>query len=669
VGSIKLIKGFEKIAAGEVIERPASVVKELVENALDAGATHITINLEKAGKALIQIIDDGCGIPNEELEIAFLRHTSSKIDSAEDLDQLHTLGFRGEALASIAAVSQIEIISRPANQATGARLILNGGKKETLEECGAPIGTNLQIRNLFFNLPVRQKFLRSDRIELGHISDVVSRYTLAYPMVHFKLIHNSLVLLNAPEWIPPNNSTEDLVVSQKSKKPPLPAYLNAIQNIYGKNVTDQLLPIEYSDEQLQLFGYLGHPTIARSEKSAASLFVNQRLVIHQGIADIVENSYRDYLMRQKYPFYILFIQINPNQVDFNIHPSKKIVKFLDEDRFLQHLQQQLQYIVNKSFNESRILPQNSQPTEHPSIAVPIDTWTARPSQTIEYGGPTSKPTIRTESEKTPVGDFGRPHKERPDSKSLKMDTDAQIRQPAKKVQTTLYTSDSAIIPTSGVDQSKEFPNEDNIVQSDTIPTRQLPAIRFLNAAGQAGETYLVFQNNEGLIIFDQHAVDERINYERVQELLKKDRVPVQKLLIPIKMDVATHEVDFVQEAATELLPYGFEVEHFGGTSFLIRSIPAFIKNANQPLLIADMCREILMMGRNKSLAELKREIVQYMACHKSIRAGDPIWNRERVRRLIAELDDMQNPHHCAHGRPTYISITFAELEKLFHRKV
>jgi DNA mismatch repair protein MutL len=222
MGKIQLIKGFEKIAAGEIIERPASVVKELLENSLDANAIHITIIIEQAGKTLIQIIDDGNGIDPEDVEIAFLPHTSSKIKSADELDKIHTLGFRGEALPSIAAVSQIETVTRTSNHTTGKKYVLNEGKKVSLEDCGAPVGTNLQVKNLFFNLPVRRKFLRSDRIELGHITDIVSRYILAYPNVHFKLTHNGLVLLNAPEWIPSRSYTGKFVSAFPSDRIKLP---------------------------------------------------------------------------------------------------------------------------------------------------------------------------------------------------------------------------------------------------------------------------------------------------------------------------------------------------------------------------------------------------------------------------------------------------------------
>jgi DNA mismatch repair protein MutL len=668
MGKIALIQGFEKIAAGEVIERPASVVKELVENAIDAKAIHITINIEKAGKALIQIIDDGTGIAPDDIEIAFQRHTSSKISTADDLDKLNTLGFRGEALASIAAVSELEIISRIPNLPTGMKLQLVEGKKISLDECGAPVGTNLQIKNLFFNLPVRQKFLRSDRIELGHISDIISRYTLAYPHIHFKLVHNGLVLLNAPEWVSP---TDETITDNTKQKLPLDAYGHAIQNIYGKKTLDQMIPIEFSDDEINLYGYIGLPDVARSERVASSLFVNQRLVVNQGIADIMENAYRDYLMRQKYPFYVLFVDVPPASVDFNVHPSKKIVKFVQEDQFMERLQVLITDLVKSKFKKA-LQTNNSQTNNGRSIETVMDYWTPATPPPLPQKTEKADSTKNTHNN-IPNRQNSQSRKITPYNETFKSGSRPSL--PIKKTQRTLLSENQT---TSDKEQVKEINSmsstienqkEDNLFSSDAILTRQLPPLKFLNTVGQAGETYLIFQNEQGLVIIDQHAADERINYEKVQQLMTQQAVPIQKLVVPIKMEIAAPDVEFVKEASPQLIPYGFEIDHFGGTTFLIRSIPAFIKNANQPLLITDMCHQILTMGKNRSLSEIKREIIQYMACHKSIRAGDPIWTRERVRKLILELDKMDNPHHCAHGRPTYISITFEELEKMFHRRL
>ncbi len=358
MGKVGLIQGFEKIAAGEVIERPASVVKELVENSLDANAIHITLNIEGAGKNLIQIIDDGTGIEPEDVEVIFQHHYSSKIHSAEELENIETLGFRGEALASIAAVSQIELITRTQDNPVGYRLLLNAGQRESLEQCGAPIGTSLKIKNLFYNLPVRKKFLHSDKVELGHISDIVSRYALAYPQVHFKLIHNDLTLINSAEWVDPNNvqgsEAPEALVSRRAQILPIKAYAQAIQNIYGKRVIEQMIPLDFSEGDFKISGYIGMPEIARSERAAASLFVNKRLVINQKINEIVEECYRDFIMRQKYPFYILMIDLPPNQVDFNVHPTKRMVKFLQEQEFMVKFQGIMQNIIREQFKANRI---------------------------------------------------------------------------------------------------------------------------------------------------------------------------------------------------------------------------------------------------------------------------------------------------------------------------
>ncbi|MHA1744872.1 MAG: DNA mismatch repair endonuclease MutL, partial [Promethearchaeota archaeon] len=318
------IVGYAKIAAGEVIERPASVVKELLENAIDAEASQIFITLGNAGKDLIEILDNGNGIPEDDMEIAFQRYTSSKIQNADQLEEIESLGFRGEALASIAAVSQIEIISRPASQPYAICLELYEGKLESKEQRGSPQGTTIKIKNLFFNLPVRQKFLRTNRVELGHITDVITRYSLAYPLIHFKLIHNGLTLINSPAW---KSSTPPPHKPNSEQTLPIEAYGYSLQTIYGKKITSQMIPVEYADLDVKLFGYFGLPGVARSEKGAASIFVNNRLVTNKMISGVIIDAYKDYLMKHRYPFFVIFIEVSPKTVDFNVHPSKKIVKF------------------------------------------------------------------------------------------------------------------------------------------------------------------------------------------------------------------------------------------------------------------------------------------------------------------------------------------------------
>ena len=655
---IHLIEGYSKIAAGEVIERPASVVKELLENALDAEADQIFITIENAGKDLIQIQDNGKGINEDDMEIAFQSHTSSKIKSADELDNLHTLGFRGEALASIAAISQIEIISHPAHQDYGKKLEISEGIIKNNEQCGAPIGTAIKIANLFFNLPVRKKFMRSNRVELGHITDILTRYSLAYPKVHFKLIHNSVVIINSPAWSDQNNN------EGKNKLNP---YKFAIQTIYGKNVSNNLMPIHFNDGNIKLDGFIGSPEISRSDKGAASLFVNKRLVSNNKISQLIINSYKDYLMRNRFPFYIIYIDVPPNKVDFNIHPSKKTVKFEDETKFLVDLQIIIDDLIKTGFKQYHTKMNESDKRSSKTSETIMDYWTPSNPKIIE---PDVSKTHHismdyTKSRKTTV-----PQKS---SKSTNI--------PSSKKKKTLRTTQShfkigkgASKQSNSLDMSvknKKNPSISSQLNSTIIKPKidvtQLPPLQILNNGIQAGKNYLIFQNDDELVIIDQHAAHERINYEKVQQIYKSKTIPVQNLLIPLKMEVSPNETEFVKEAILEMKKYGFELEHFGKNTFIIRSIPVFINMRSNETLIKDMCMEILRLGREQSFSEKKREILQYMGCHQSIRAGDEIWDEGRIRKLIKQLDSCENPHACAHGRPVYIKISFKELDKWFHR--
>ncbi|MHA1673766.1 MAG: DNA mismatch repair endonuclease MutL [Promethearchaeota archaeon] len=704
---IKLIDGYEKIAAGEVIERPASVVKELVENSMDAGATQIFITITNAGKDLIQITDNGCGIDELEMEFAFKSHTSSKIDSADQLDSITTLGFRGEALASISAVSQIEMISRPAAQDHGINLQLVPGTPPQINPCGAPLGTTIKIKNIFYNLPVRQKFLRSNRIELGHITDVITRYSLAYPLIHFKLEHNGLMLINSPQWRGTIAISDPNIIDVSNiTKDVLDAYGFAIQNIYGKKIMKHLIPVQFVEHNFSFFGYIGHPEIARSEKKAASLFVNHRLITNAEIFQIVSEAYKDFLMRHKYPFFILFLQVSPATVDFNVHPTKKIVKFVDEAKFFLDLQLSLSRIVKQQLQS--VYRKNNQaiPEGKSYQKTAMDYWTPQstskdqtkvqrqnqPQDVPLTQDPKTMPSISVDdllqsavkpssppstSSTSSTSRSSSTQKTRPPSSTESRKKPSLVSKPnsSQKSLPGVRTPKSRSVPPVQThfalgksDKKMGESASESSVASPFLSVQNLPPLFLLNNGIQAGDKYLIFHNEGNLIMIDQHAAHERINYERVQKWERQEKVPVQKLILPIKMDVPPHEVDFIKAAIDDISAYGFEMEHFGANTFVLRSIPSILKpDVNSQQLVIDLCLEILHMGKERSLSEMKREILQYMGCHKSITAGDTIWDQATLRKLIRDLDACENPHHCAHGRPTYIKIPFEDIDKWFHR--
>jgi DNA mismatch repair protein MutL len=658
MGRIALIDGYQKIAAGEIIERPASVVKELLENALDANADQIFLKIEKSGKHLIEISDNGAGIEENDVGIAFERHTSSKIQSADQLGEIESLGFRGEALFSIAAVSQIELITRPKSQSYAINLHLNAGKQESLDKSGGAIGTTIKVKNLFFNLPVRQKFLKSDKAELGHITDILCRYSLAYPLVHFKLMHNGLNLINSPRYS--IKTSEKKTLEKSSGVSPLPpeAYLHAIQTIYGKKISDKMTSISFVDENHSIFGHIGHPDIGRSERGAASLFVNDRLVSNKAIAKVIENAYRDYLMRNRYPFYVLFISVPFSQVDFNVHPTKKIVKFVDEANFFSSLQMVLKKLISQKFQsgyESKV--EKSEREQSLITASFSDKSSSQPQQMPNNN--------RIETKTSPVLSIPKnSQRSLPTNQGSKKVTQSRF----KFEQVPKHSKKAENMGTGG----RKLPTSEHSVQvnltSIPIQVKNLPSFQLLNNGIQAGDLYLIFQTDDGLLLIDQHAADERINYEKVKNELSKSKIQIQQLLSPIKFDVALNEVEFVKDAVDKIKNYGIELEHFGGRTFVIRTIPVFIQNITNSSLIVDLCLEILKMGKEQSFSNLKRDLIQYIGCHMSIRAGDDLWDRKKIMKLISTLDQCENPHHCAHGRPTYIKISFKDLEKQFHRR-
>ncbi len=468
--------------------------------------------------------------------------------------------------------------------------------------------------------------------------------------------------------------------------------------------------MDYVEHNFSFFGYIGHPEIARSERKASSLFVNHRLITNTEIFQIVSEAYKDFLMRHKYPFFILFLQVSPATVDFNIHPTKKIVKFVDEAKFFVELQlslsrivkQQLQSIFRKNNQaipegksyqktamdywtpqsttkdqtkaQAQHQPQDAHLTQDPKTmpSISVDDLlqsAVKPSSTPSIPSTSTSSTSTSRSFSTQTS---RPHssigsRKKPSLVSKPISSQKSlpgVRSPESRSAPPVQTHFALGKSDKGGGKS----TSESSVTSPFLSVQNLPPLFLLNNGIQAGDNYLIFHNEGDLIMIDQHAAHERINYERVQKWERQEKVPIQKLILPIKMDVPPHEVDFITAAIDDIRAYGFELEHFGANTFVLRSIPAILKpDVQSQQLVIDLCLEILRMGKERSLSEMKREILQYMGCHKSIRAGDTIWDQATLKKLIRDLDACENPHHCAHGRPTYIKIPYEDIDKWFHR--
>ncbi|MFX1387786.1 MAG: DNA mismatch repair endonuclease MutL [Promethearchaeota archaeon] len=619
VSKIEKIVDAEKIAAGEVVDRPANIVKELIENSIDAQASEIRIIVKRAGKSLIQVIDNGIGIPSEDIEIAFERHTSSKIRSIKDLEKLSTLGFRGEALASIAAVSKVNIISRVEFEEKGIHLYIEGGKIVDKKIVSCAVGTNIQVKNLFYNLPARQKFLKTDATELGHITDILQRYSLAYPKLHFIYRHNDLDILNCP-------GLNDLKTT--------------VFHIYGKKIAKFMESFDYTEDDIKfrIHGLLGHPQIAKNNRSYSSLFINQRYIISDVLFRAINEAYQGILMVSKYPFFIIFLELDPSVIDFNVHPKKLHVRFEREDA-----------VYNKIYNVIQRFVQ--------------DKFIIKEAKYIS----------------TELEEFI-PKKERESLQFTK-----QLEEVQEKAAKYEETSQEEI---KILEESVQLSLSDQIIkeQFDTkippemflrgkyIIAKNFPKLRLISHTGQlSNKTYVVLEginenNEEGLFILDQHAASERINKEKFLEAYETSKMSKQKLISALKIDVSPSEKIFLEANLHEIRKLGFNFDHFGGNTFILREIPIIMGKVPDINIIKEIISDVSNIGKDKSFVEVKEEIINYLSCHKSIRGGDDLSLKD-IRNLLFELSQCKDSYHCAHGRPTLRFFSFKELDKLFKRIV
>jgi len=613
---IRKIIEAEKIAAGEVVERPANIVKELIENSIDAGAKEIRVIIKKAGKSLIHVIDDGVGISPEDIEIAFERHTSSKIRSIEDLDTLSTLGFRGEALASIAAVSQVEIVSRSEENERGVQLIIEGGKVKEKNEVSCQVGTNIKVKNIFYNIPARQKFLKKDSTELSHITDFIQRYSLAFPELHFIYRHNDLDILNCP-------AKNDLKTT--------------VFHIYGKNIAKFMEPFNYVEEDslIKIKGLLGHPQISKKNRNYSSLFINNRYVISDVLFRAIKEAYEGTLMISKYPFFVIFLDLNPSVVDFNVHPKKLHVRFEKEDFLYNRV-----YNIIRSFVESNFIK-----NEAKYISTELDPYIQ-----------TNKQELAKEGKKfDEIQDI----EENP-SKPVKL-----IKREIEKIEESVQLNlmDQVI---------KKKDGSESYLRGKYIISKNFPKIRLISSTGQlSNKTYIILEGindtkEEGIFILDQHAAAERITKEKLLNDYESVKGRKQKLIQPLNIDVSPSDRVFLEDNLQEIKKLGFHFEHFGGNTFILREIPTIMNKLLDVNIIKEIISDITEIGKDRSFKEVKEKIINYLACHRSIRGGDDL-SLTDIRKLLMELAECEDSYHCAHGRPTLRFISYKELDKLFKR--
>ncbi len=686
---------IDKIAAGEVIERPASIVKELVENAIDAGATSVTVEIKEGGISLIRIMDNGCGIAHEEVRSAFLRHSTSKINSVEDLSHISSLGFRGEALSSIAAVTQTELITKTAEEELGTRYVIEGGKEISIEETGAPNGTTFLVRQLFYNVPARRKFLKTPMTEAGHVQDLLMHLALSHPEVAFIFL---------------NNGQEKLRTSGSGK------LKDVIYNVYGRDVAANLLDIDYEKGGLRITGYLGKPVITRGNRNFENFFVNGRYVKSPMISKSLEDAYRDFTMQHKFPFAVLHFHVDGEQIDVNVHPTKMELRF--------QRQQDVYNTVFEGVHRRLLEPELIQQADVPD---PVASGTEKEAEDRK---PKASPFLLKPRASGNVPEKVRPadSQDIPEKKEVR-DEDYFIRKMRERVMAYHNRASSAeVSDKSGIYRQEE--QADRIREAavynaqtaenrtgDTEPSRTAEtasravetASRAVETAsrtaetdsskaekpaqekprqldlfeenflkrdvrakykliGQVFDTYWLVQYQDSLYIIDQHAAHERVLYERTLKGMKTREFTSQYLSPPIILSLSMQEAELLEANMDRFKRIGFEIEPFGGEEYAVRAVPDNLFGIAKKELLIEMLDDLADGISTTMTPELIDEKVASMSCKAAVKGNNHL-SAQEVDALIGELLTLDNPYHCPHGRPTIIAMTKRELEKKFKRIV
>ena len=626
---------IDKIAAGEVVERPSSVVKELVENAIDAKATAVTVEIKEGGISFIRITDNGCGIEKKQVPIAFLRHSTSKIRSVEDLLSIHSLGFRGEALSSIAAVSQVELITKTYDELTGTRYVIEGSKEVENEEIGAPEGTTFIVRNLFYNVPARRKFLKTAQTEAGYISDLMERMALSHPDVSFKFINNGQTKLHTSG----NGNEKDL-----------------IYHIYGRDITSAVLKVEHETELFKLRGFIGKPIISRGNRNYENYFINGRYIKSALIAKSIEEAYKGFMMQHQYPFCVLYFEMNSDLLDVNVHPTKMELRFSQNEEIYRSLFE----IIRNTISHRDFIP------EVPVQEEKIETIPSVPKHTPEpFEIKRRNQEAFFEKMKQTNASPLTVQEENLFAKSVS-ETDTE------KVTDNLTESDMGIIlDTKEVLHAESSDaaivyEQQNLEQLDShFLTKD--ARKKHKIIGQLFDTYWLIEYEDKLFIIDQHAAHEKVLYERTMKKISDKNFSSQTISPPIILTLSNDEVQALETYAEQLSTFGYEIEPFGGKEYAITAIPADFTDIDMKTMFIEMLDDFANIS-GRDAPNLIMEKAASMSCKAAVKGNNHL-SRPEIEALIDELLELDNPYNCPHGRPTIISMTKYEIEKKFRRIV
>lgn len=660
---------INQIAAGEVVERPMAVVKELIENAIDAKASAVTVEIADGGKALIRITDNGSGIAADDIELAFLPHATSKIQNVEDLLAVSSLGFRGEALASIAAVSQLEMVTKTRDALMGTRYRIEGGDKKEIENVGCPDGTTFLVRNLFYNTPARLKFLKTSQTEAGYISGLVERMALSHPDIAFRFINQKQNRLSTSG----NGNLKDV-----------------IYHIYGREVTSNLIEVQSREVFCTLSGYIGKPVISRGNRGMMNYFINGRYIKSPIIHRAIEEAYAPYSMQHRYPFTVLHIQIDAKYIDVNVHPQKMELRFNNEKEVFQSIYHGIsealrhrEFIPDVTFHsEKKEEKKKAQPHIEPfevkrqaqmnasGHLTPKDSLKAL--ETLSKDLPDQKGSLEKQavSQKTPFDE-----KETKERQKSGEDTSSMVQQQtASENPVTLHIpqehTKSMVAEKAEYNTSRSVPVT-NVVQQDLFEEGILSAKaqKEVKIIGQVFSTYWVLQYEDKMYMIDQHAAHEKVLYERFMKELEQKKIMTQYMNPPIILSLSMVQQQAVEENLELLESLGYQIENFGGKEYAVNGVPANLPNVGSKDLLIEIIDSMTseISGKSRTPRMLKEKIAS-MSCKAAVKGNNKL-PREEVEELLKELMTLENPYHCPHGRPTMISMTKSELEKKFKRIV
>lgn len=659
-----------KIAAGEVVERPSSVVKELVENSLDAGAKNITIEIQNGGESLIKIIDDGSGVHPEDVEKAFNPHATSKIKDTYDIFSINTLGFRGEALPSIASIARVDFKSKTEDFDMGKELIISGGEKESLTDCSMNRGTQIEVRDLFFNVPARKKFLKTTARESALINDLVNRISLANPDVSFKLFNNNKKILNTYG----NGKLIDV-----------------IRTIYGKSTAENLIYFEDHKDTASVYGFIGNDTLARASRNNQSLFVNKRYVKNRSLTVAVENAFRSFNVTGKFPFFVLFIDTYPELIDVNIHPTKSEIKFKDERFIFKVVFDAVHSAMREYVKDTFTLPEEEEKKFEALKEEVIQESLDKEISTLEKLKENINYKVSEDRKKEEIYSYN-PSKDYEAKTEVNIPVDflsKENQDESSKFNNSLENNDfkegsakreisydPILIKNELKDKVSESTSESlersdykcnkneygNSLEEIIYREAKFPKLKVI---GQFNKTYILAEYDSTLYLIDQHAAHEKILFEKYSSDIAKKKVEIQPLMIPLVVTLPTEDYLYYDENKEIFEKAGFKISDFGDNSIRIEEVPYFLDKLNPTELITSMINNLKKMGTGETV-EVKYNKIASMSCRAAVKANDVLSILE-MENLIEDLRYINDPFHCPHGRPTIIKFTSYELDKKFKR--